>query len=198
MCGGPSVRKVDLNRLRGRRVIVINSSIHAVPWADVAFFADARWYRVPENRSAVERFSGEVVTLLPTRGPRLISLRRKYPPGLASNRSSITTLKTSLTGAINVAKHKGVSTIVLLGADGRRADDGATHHHAPHKWSVAPGCWDEHATELSTIVSDLNGTVVLNASPNSAWGHLFPVMTLDQALEIVDQKNAVHARFASN
>ena len=40
--GGPSVLGQDLDALRGRRVIVINSSVYAVPGADFLFFDDHR------------------------------------------------------------------------------------------------------------------------------------------------------------
>ena len=61
--GGPSVLGVDLEVLRGRRVIVINSSVYAVPWADFLYFGDWRWWNEPENQAAVASFAGRVVTV---------------------------------------------------------------------------------------------------------------------------------------
>ena len=40
VAGGASVLEHDLEALRGRRVIVINSSVHAVPFADYLYFGD--------------------------------------------------------------------------------------------------------------------------------------------------------------
>ena len=60
--GGPSVLGVDLEALRGRRVIAINSSVYAVPWADILYFGDWRWWHEPENKAAVASFPGRVVT----------------------------------------------------------------------------------------------------------------------------------------
>src|SRR5215831_6985912 len=62
IAGGPSVLNYDLEMLRGRNVIVINSSIHAVPWANFLYFGDWRWWNEPENRAAVECFPGRVIT----------------------------------------------------------------------------------------------------------------------------------------
>ena len=38
--GGPSLHEVDVNRLRGRRVIAINQGYKLGDWIDVLFFGD--------------------------------------------------------------------------------------------------------------------------------------------------------------
>lgn len=44
---GASVRREDLDRLRGRcKVIVINNNFMLAPWADVLYAADATWWKV--------------------------------------------------------------------------------------------------------------------------------------------------------
>ena len=42
--GGPSALHADLSTLRGRKVIAINSSWRAMPWADFLVFSDNRWW----------------------------------------------------------------------------------------------------------------------------------------------------------
>ena len=61
VCGGPSVLGQNLELLRGRNVIVINSSVYAVPWADYLYFGDWRWWNEDENRAAVARFAAASV-----------------------------------------------------------------------------------------------------------------------------------------
>src|SRR4029450_12910778 len=61
--GGPSVLQQDLGLLRGRRVIVINSSFYSVPWADILYFGDYRWWNEPENKAAIAGFAGRAVTV---------------------------------------------------------------------------------------------------------------------------------------
>lgn len=188
--GGPSVDSQRVEQLKGRRVIVVNSSVHKFPWADILFFGDARWYKtIPENRAAADAFSGLVVTNANIRCENIKRMVRVRPP-LASDRTSLAIQKTSLTAAINLAVHLGAGRIVLLGADGRKGSDGRTHHHQPHKWPVRKGCWDEHRQELATLVEPLKklGIPVINASPGSAWD-LWPVTTLIEVLN--DQINCL-------
>ena len=184
--GGPSVLGQDLDPLRGRRVIVINSSVYAVPWADILFFGDWRWWE--DNRAAVTGFPGRVVTtscMVPDR--KVLVCRKTNPPGLALERNSLMQRRTSLTAATNLAAHLvgPGGTIVWLGADGRIAADGRTHHHKPHRWPHVKGCYDQHLGDLKTIVPSLKamGIAAYNASPGTAWADLLPVISLREALE---------------
>lgn len=80
---GPSLTQETVEKLRGRRVIAVNSSVYMAPWADVLFFTDAGWFeaynedapkkRNPDfagrhgndvwpRRQFVEAFPGLVVT----------------------------------------------------------------------------------------------------------------------------------------
>jgi len=187
VAGGPSVLGQDLNALRGRRVIVINSSVHAVPWADILFFGDWRWWYEPPNRAAATAFAGRVVTtshMIPDK--RVLVCRKAKPPGLAREPNSLMQRYTSLTAATNLAAHLigAGGTIIWLGADGGRAADGRTHHHKPHPWPSLTGCYDQHHSDLLTIVPSLKalGIAGYNASPGTAWGDLLPVIDLQEAL----------------
>ena len=189
IAGGPSVRGQNLGLLRGRKVMVINSSVHVVPWADVLVFGDIRWWRQPENRKAVENFKGIVVTTAQdVKGKNVTRLGKSKPPGLAKQPGYLSMRRTTLTAALNLAYHFGVKRCVLLGADGKRAADGNTHHHAPHMWPSRPGCWARQKEELQTLVAPLKkaGIEVLNASPGSAWD-MWPVVRLEDALDVKEK-----------
>jgi hypothetical protein len=184
--GGPSVLSQDLEALRGRRVIVINSSVYAVPWADALFFGDWRWWH--DNQAAVNAFAGRVVTtsrMLPNHSKAMVC-RKINPPGLATARDSLMQKWTSLTAATNLAAHLvgPGGTIVWLGADGQIAANGRTHHHKPHRWAHRPGCYDKQKTDLVTIVPSLKalGIAGYNASPGTAWTDLLPVVSMQDAL----------------
>jgi hypothetical protein len=184
--GGPSVLSQDLEMLRGRRVIVINSSVYAVPWADMLYFGDWRWWNEPENRSAVESFQGRVVTTsrLVT-SSKVLVCKKTNPPGLALERDSLMQKWTSLTAATNLAAHlvgRG-GTIVWLGADGKASGD-RTHHHKPHRWPHKPGAYDKQHADLVTIVPSLQamGIAAANASPGTAWTDLLPQVDLEDIL----------------
>jgi len=184
VAGGPSVLSQDLDALRGRRVIAINSSVHAVPWAQFLYFGDWRWYY--EHRAAVASFAGRVVTTSTVPDKRVLYCHKTRPPGLAARPDSLMQRWTSLTAATNLAAHLigPGGTVVWLGADGGKAPDGRTHHHKPHPWPSLRGCYDQHHSDLVTIVPSLKalGIAGYNASPGTAWADLLPVISLQEAL----------------
>lgn len=196
VAGGTSVRGLDLSLLKGRRVIAVNSSYETVPFADLLFFSDVRWYEEHKNRKAYLEFPGKVATVsrivqdVPSR-PALLRLHRHGQPGLATPNDGVICQRTSLQGAMNLAAHKGVARIVLIGADMRRAEDGTTHHHIPHKWKNRAGnkTWDVQMTQLVTTVEPLRalGIEVINVSPISriTW---WPIMTFEQSLNLRPRK----------
>lgn len=173
--GGPSVTRQPVFRLEGRRVIVINSSYEAAPWAPVLFFGDRRWHLQHKGRRAFMEFPGLKMTCSdPATGNNLLHLHRVIPTkeqGLAERRDSVASQKTSFAGAMNVAYHYGAKRIILLGADFCRAVDGRSHHHQPHIWENLPGnqTWDTQMTQFQFIVEPLRraGIEVINASPDS-------------------------------
>jgi len=185
--GGPSVLAVDLEALRGRRVIVINSSVYKVPWADILYFGDWRWWHEDENRAAVASFQGRVVTTSQmVKDDKALICRKTNPPGLAFAHDSLMQKWTSLTAATNLAAHLigPGGTIVWLGADGKHAADGRTHHHKPHRWPYKPGCYDKQHADLATIIPSLQQRRIaaFNASPGTAWTDLLPVISLQDLL----------------
>jgi hypothetical protein len=187
VAGGPSVLGQDLEVLRGRRVIAINSSVYAVPWANFLYFGDFRWWHEPENQAAVASFVGRVVTTSRMVSDRKVLVCRKAnPPGLALERDSLMQKWTSLTAATNLAAHLvgPGGTIVWLGADGQKAVDGRTHHHKPHRWACQPDTYDKQHADLVTIIPSLQERKIaaFNASPETAWVDLLPVINLQDML----------------
>jgi hypothetical protein len=187
VAGGPSVLGQDLSLLHRQRVIAINSSVYAVPWADFLFFGDWRWWNEDENAAAVASFQGRVVTTSQlTTHQKVLVCRKTNPPGLAVARDSLMQKWTSLTAATNLAAHlvgRG-GTIVWLGADGHYAADGRTHHHKPHRWRSPPDCYVKQHLDLVTIIPSLRelGIAAFNASPGTAWSDLLPVVNLQNML----------------
>lgn len=185
VCGGPSVTQADVDRLQGRKVIVINTSFQRAPWASLLFFADARWWG-EHQRQAMAEFKGKIVAATKAvRGQNVLYVEKVHPPpALAARTTQVAMQRTSLSGAINLAVHLGVSRIVLFGADMRAGPDGRTHHYrAPHRWPVKPGCWQEQMKELKALGAALAArkVEVVNCSPISLieW---WPKRTLDEML----------------
>lgn len=198
--GGTSVLSQDLEQLRGRRVIVINSSVHAVPWADFLFFADHRWYCEAKNRAAVQSFAGRVITTSRmVNDPKVLRMRRfspKHlkPPGLTFERDALAVELTSITAATNLAVHLAGpgSAIVWLGIDGRADANGRTWHHEPHKAKPLKDRYAKHRSDIVTMVEPLKraGIRIWNASPGSTYGDLWPVVTLRDVLGDTEQARA--------
>lgn len=182
IASGPSVAQQNVSALEGRKVIAINSSWQAAPFAQYCFFGDRRWWA--ENEKALEAYKGQLVTCAPNAfGQRLKKIEKKSaPPGVWPEPNGVVMGRTSLQAAMNFAVHLGVSRIVLLGAD-MQADGERTHHHAPHPWPQKPGCWDQQMKTLVQTVEPLQalGVEVLNTSPVSRlpW---WPKVSLDECL----------------
>jgi len=182
--GGPSAGALALDRLAGRKVIAINSSYLAVPFADVLWFADSRWWRVHKDRAEFKQFAGRMVTCAPDQNvadDRIWRLRRTNAFGIEPNH--VMMRRTGMTAAMNMAAHLGVARIVAIGLDGQPGPDGRTHHHEPHPWGQKQGCWAEQAADLVQLVEPLaeRGIVVVNASPGSAVD-FWPIVNLEGEL----------------
>ncbi len=210
VAGGPSATTQGLDRLRDRKTIAINSAIENVPWAQFLIFGDNRWWNeygrvigdhiaisvgvspwlnnrclnaTVDRRKKIMRAPHSVVCCTKQLDGPFRRLRWIDKPGLAADRSEAFMRRTTLTAALTLASHLGANRIVMLGADGKPAADGRTHHHAPHPWQQRPNCWDEQRADLAAMVKPLkeHGIEVINASPGSDWG-LWQVVSLDDAL----------------
>lgn len=171
ICGGTSVENEDLSQLKGRRVVVVNSSYEKYPDADILFFGDERWFN--HHKKNLVDFKGRIATISAKasgKDTRLLLLKKRTPPpGLASEPGVVVMERTSLQGAINLLVHLGVKKIVLIGADMKRAADGRSHHHTPHPWQNKPGdrSWDLQMKQLHQLVDPLKALEieVINTSP---------------------------------
>ncbi len=193
--GGPSALHADLSTLRGRKVIAINSSWRAMPWADFLVFSDNRWWaehgpilldESQRQRPAV--FGGRIVAVTTTITlPVLYEVGRENKPGLCRDPGAVMIRRTTLTAALNLAYHLGASRMILLGVDGKAAENGRTHHHEAHPWPQRPGCWDEQRVDVAAIAADLarEGIKVINASPGSALD-LWKVLPLPDAIALFE------------
>lgn len=177
--GGPSLLQCDLTLLAGRKVIVINSSYEAFPAAQVLIFSDMRWWC--DHLKHLQSFKGKIISTSRAASghPNLACMNRKSNLGLADDPGTLMVRNTTLTAAINLAVHFGVAKIVLLGIDQKKAADGRTHHHKPHKWQQVSNCYQRQQADLPKVAEDLKarGIECVNASPGSALT-LWPLVNL--------------------
>ena len=184
VCGGESVRDLDLSRLANRRVIVVNSSYERLPNADFLVFSDKRWWKNKEgtgHSEAVRRlFTGQVVTVTPMLPcpDRYRLLGRARMSGLTPDPRHLAVFHTTTCPAINLAVHLGSPVINVLGLDGRGG-----WHHEPHKFSVNPRKFYYHAIALEALLEPLArmGVQVYNAFQDSAH-KMFPHRSYEEML----------------
>lgn len=174
IAGGTSVDPKVVARLRGRpktRVIAVNNSYLIAPFADILFFGDDRWWRNEiVVRPEVANFKGQIVTVgRHVRHAALWHMNKMAPDkkyGVTREPNALVMEATSLQGAINIAYHKGVRRIILVGADNRDGDNGRIHHHEEHPWPRNRESWNAKAAQLGLAVRPLKeaGIEVVNAS----------------------------------
>jgi hypothetical protein len=198
LASGPSATPDVIERLKGRNVIAVNSTILAAPWAPVWFFMDGtvlldrhtrETKRSQDGRDMVDsarKFPGLVVTTskwlkaaLPdvvklAHAPALESFPRPGSTEIRSGRSSGQT-------AISLAIAMGAAEIYLHGLD-MRVVDGREHHHCEYegrqrnlsvyesKFLPAFAGWNAAAERV--------GVKVLNATPGSALKE-FPMVDFE-------------------
>lgn len=187
VAGGPSVASQNTDLLKGRKVIVINSSWERLPWAPVLFFGDDRWWR-EYSKEVLAGFPGRIITCAPeVRHPRFLKLKRAvHENQLCPMPDTVMVRRTSMTGAMNVAMHLGAAIIVLLGLDGKPGADGRLHHHEEYSMSLGglEETWQEQRRDLSCARASLaaRGITVVNASPVSALADLWPIVPFEAYL----------------
>lgn len=192
VAGGPSIKAENLEPLRGKNTIVINSSYEALPFGRILFFTDIRWFKEHRRKPKFKRWRGRIATVsrfAAARDPRLLKLRREPEVardiGFDARPGFVCSQRTSTQGAMNLAAHLGVNKIVLLGLDMGRGEGGVSHHHTPHPWPNKPGnkTWDIQLEQLRMIVPHLEkrGIEVINTSLQSRC-NLWPKKPLIECL----------------
>jgi hypothetical protein len=176
LASGPSLADVDLTRLRGRRIITVNSSCHHAASAgldgELLYFGDETWYR--DHLEAVEAWPGMIVTRW-TRAKRLVPriklIQMEQRPDFPINGApSIRKGRSSGHAVISLAVAMGAARIVLLGYD-MRVVDGRSHCHDDYSQADHP---DLYATEFLPHFDGWNAAAlarnvnVVNATPDSA------------------------------
>lgn len=193
--GGPSALGHDLEKLRGHKLIVINSSCYVAPWADFLVFSDTRWW--DDNVQKITKtpgfnFEGRIICVSTlARHPRLLHVRRRNPPGISLNEPTYFTIKyTTLIPALNLAAVLGARKIVMIGIDGKNGgkEGKTTHHHQathPHRWKQTQNCFEKQRRDMGPVARDLAklGIECVNASPGSALSDIWPIVDYEEMLK---------------
>lgn len=193
--GGPSLCAGQLERVRAEigktrqqiRLIAVNDAYRLAPFADLCYFADARWWRWHKDRPEFQAFAGQKCSIFGTGNeiddPEVFMLRIGGTHGLSDNPEELRTGRTSGYQAINIATLGGSTRILLLAYDGKFARDGKSHWFGDHPVRSDENTNATLAKNLRGLVEPLaqRGVTVINCSPDSAVD-CFPRMDLDAAL----------------
>lgn len=187
VCGGTSVTENALVALRrsNHRVVAINSSYLAVPWADAVLFSDPLWWELHKDRPEFTAFFGNKISLVPVVHDDLCLVLRCAPP-FATMPHGLAIGVTTVLAGLDLLQKTGVNRIGLLGFDGANGSDGRVHHHEPHpaEWGREPRAFQVHGREVAKVAPLLRDKMieVVNCNPNSAH-MMFPRMPLEAVLE---------------
>lgn len=208
--GGPSLTQEQVVLVRRAReagavrVIAVNDAYLWASWADAHYSADSHWHAdhtagiakpvlgliAEEVRERWAKFAGEKCTIQNSganvKDDAVHMLRNKTFPehaiGLSLDPQSLVTGRNSGFQALNLAVLAGATTILLLGFDGKPADDGRTHWSGGHRRPTPDGAYAEYRMAMNAAPAiKAAGVRVINASPGSAID-AFEKMALEDAL----------------
>lgn len=168
--GGPSLKGIDWELLRGKRIIAINRAFQVLPWADVLYWTDAQFYKW--YRREIDEFKGVKVTCRPVdilnKDIRLLKGIKDL--GIDMRPEYICDGNNSGYGALNLAVKLGAKRIYLLGYD-LHSQPGQTHWHNGYKRSHNHTIYKRLVKYFESSVPLLNEwkIEVWNANP---WSHL--------------------------
>jgi len=193
IASGPSLMQEDLEMVRRwraqivpemRKVVVINTTFLAAPWADLLYSADFAWWH-HYAAEVKEVFQGECWTQSePAKknyGLNYVTCERRV--GLSAIPGVIHSGGNSGYQSIGLTASFGASEIVLLAFDMQRTG-GVSHHHGDHpkelRQSSPFATWLRSFKALSKDLKSANIRVV-NASRSTALED-FDRVPLDEAL----------------
>ena len=191
--GGPSLRGFDFERLRGHgRIIAINRAFEFIPFADIHFFRDYRYYDGPFGIKANGKwntYNGRHVFLnvsnyTPPAG--VINIyAQKGPAWSKSISEGLRQGNNSGTGAINLAYVLGANPIYLLGFDGKGAN-GATHFHDGYGKQTSDKVFEGFAddfSEIAPLIKEAGARVINLYNPeNKTAFKAFPLKPIDEVI----------------
>lgn len=181
--GGPSLAKIDIERLRGQRVIAVNNAYQLARWIDVMYFMDKVWFGW--HQEELTKWPGIKVCCAVGLGHikwlRCLEMGRRE--GIDDRPTHLSRGSNSGCGAIGLAAKFGVERINLLGFD-MHTVDGQHNWHGSHQRDVPPNIYQTQFTRSFNILKkalDGRGIEIVNATPGSSLT-TFPIVDPEEVL----------------
>ena len=172
---GPSIKDIDLEKLRGAHVLAVKGMIFDVPWADAGFGIDAaRYYDWLDKLANVQ---ARIYWAMPQADlaaieapPKNVTLLKRdnsngfADPGVISGGGSVGW------AAMQICIHKQAKSIVLFGFDYCAPDIQSTRdQYAMRRHEQEVRSWEIQAQQFALYAPffSRNGITVANACPSS-------------------------------
>lgn len=180
--GGPSIREVDVDRLRGRCVIAVNNAFKLGDWIPVMTFGDFKWYFW--NMEELLRFPGLKITTCQKHDNKagILCVNKLATDGLSRDPGVIHFNRSSGASAINLATLFGAKRIVLFGFDMKARGIDRNFHREHVDWDKKKNPFNTFLRAFEVIARDLKSMHVecVNANSDTALKE-FPVIPIEEA-----------------
>jgi len=185
---GPSLTQADADACRGLgRAIAVNATFARVPWADVLYAADLRFWRVYDEEIRAT-FAGERWSSSESAraffGAHFIE--KLGGEGFTRRPGAINGGGNSGYQALHLAATWGCTRVVLLGFDMQRTG-GLAHWHGPHKGGLPNGQGFQHLIRrFGYLARDLRrlGVEVINCTRETALA-CFMRQPLEDVIDVI-------------
>lgn len=193
VAGGPSLREMDWERLRGVPAIAINRAYEVMPFAPVLWWSDSRFWR--QHKAGLECHAAIWKATCFTNYHEqdaipswVTQYRMTETAGFDPDPRYLRSGNNSSYAAMCLATHLGAVRLVLFGVDMQHGSAGETHFHEGH------GLMHQEMTLTNymlpffdTLAAPLaeRGIEVINASEQSAL-KTWPRCSIEEGLQCLD------------
>lgn len=191
VAGGPSLTGFDWERLRGKYVIAVNRAFEVLPFAQVLYWTDWRffsWYTKPilAHRARRKITGLRNADREHNYGPHLGQIevwRITGPQGIDRAAGCLRHGNNAGFAAINLSVHLGAHRIYLLGYDMKATNVGPAHWHDGYPIPTPVRAYANMIGYYPSLVEPLRhmGIEVVNLNPESAL-ECFPKRNIDEVL----------------
>jgi hypothetical protein len=172
---GPSLSDAPLEKLREKRVIAVNDAYKLLPFADVLYACDTKWWTTHHGAPS---FPGAKWSTHERGCNDKTEIAKRYNLQLLPGHSGDVIRKDGTISyggnsgfqAVGLAVHFNATRIILVGFDMRTASDGRRHYFGAHPKPLRnSGSFPSWIRAFETAAKSLPaGVEILNATPNSA------------------------------
>ena len=179
--GGSSLTGFDFNKLKGKSIIVINKGFMTIPFAQVLYFSDYRfyiWYK-----DVITSFKGLIYTIAnKVLDEKITILKNTGKKGFDPINGCVRHGGNSGYAAINLAYHLGAKEIVLMGYD-MGSINGSTHFHDGYKSKQNDSVYNRFKEPYSALKNEIAkaGITIYNVSLKSQLD-VFPKRNIEYFL----------------